>query len=176
MTNIQRVTFADERLTALLAELLVDSVDGGASVGFLAPLAAATAQSYWRQVLGSLGPALALWIAENNGRVVGSVQLALCEKENGRHRGEVQKLFVHSANRGQGIAARLMAELEAFARGAGRTLLCLDTQSRSTAETVYQHLGWQRAGEIPDYALTPHGQLHPTALYYKRLPRAPEIL
>lgn len=169
MTTFHRVTFADDRLPAALAELLVDSVDGGASVGFHAPLAADSALRYWRQVIASLGPSLALWIAEDDGQVVGTVQLALCEKENGRHRGEVQKLFVHSTCRGRGIASRLMAELESFARDSRRTLLYLDTQSGSSAEAVYQHLGWLRAGEIPDYATTPHGQLHATALYYKQL-------
>lgn len=169
MATIQRVSSTEPLFHRGLSHLLIDSVHGGASVGFLAPLQYETATAYWEGVLSALGPGLALWIAEEEGQVVGSVQLALCQKENGLHRGEVQKLFVHSAFRGRGIASQLMTELETFARSAGRTLLVLDTQADSHAETVYQHLGWSRLGEIPNYAKSPDGTLHATAYYFKTL-------
>jgi len=51
----------------------------------------------------------------------------------------------------------------------GRSLLVLDTPSGSQAEAVYAHLGWQRAGEIPDYDACAEGRLHSTARYFKRL-------
>ena len=137
--------------------------------GFLAPLSIDRATRYWEQVLASLGDGLLLWVAETEGRVVGSVQLAPSQKENGRHRAELQKLFVLSAFRGQGIATRLMAAAETAALAAGRTLLVLDTLAGSDAEPVYRHLGWQRAGEIPNYAASPDGQLFPTVYYYKLL-------
>ena len=104
--------------------------------------------------------------------MVGAVQLSPCAKENGRHRAELQKLFVLRSHRGQGVASRLMAAAESFAGATGRTLLVLDTQAGSVAETVYRRRGWERAGEIPDFAATPQGELHPTVYYYKRLPRA----
>jgi acetyltransferase len=76
---------------------------------------------------------------------------------------------VMSRHRGRQIASRLMAAAEAQAIGNGRWMLVLDTESGSPAESVYRHLGWRRGGEIPDYALTPDGRLHPTTYYYKRL-------
>ncbi|MFC0679473.1 GNAT family N-acetyltransferase [Lysobacter korlensis] len=152
-----------------LCELLRDNVEGGASVGFLVPLDAHAARDYWREVLGAIGPSLALWVAEQGGEIVGSVQLAPAGRENGRHRAEVQKLLVLQRHRGKHIASSLMAALEAFATDQGRSLLVLDTQKGSAAEAVYQRLGWQRAGEIPDFAAMPDGRLTATVLYYKRL-------
>jgi acetyltransferase len=93
----------------------------------------------------------------------------LCDKDNGRHRAEVQKLQVLRAARGNGVATLLMGELEAEARRRGRSLLFLDTLLASHAEDVYRHLGWTRAGEIPDYATSPDGELFPTVLYFKQL-------
>jgi acetyltransferase len=96
-----------------LWSLLIDIVDGGASVGFLAPLSAETASAYWHEVAASLGPTLMLWVAEEGDQVVGAVQLAPSPRKNGRHRAEVCKLFVRRSHRGRGVAARLMRALEA---------------------------------------------------------------
>lgn len=169
MLHLSRVTSPNPALLAPLCALLIEAVDGGASVGFLAPLSAATATAYWEQVLAALGETLQLWVAEQDGQLLGTVQLALCPKENGKHRAEVQKLLVAQAARGQGIARRLMVMVEADAHTQGRTLLVLDTQTGSVAESVYQRLGWTKGGEIPNYATTPHGQLHSTSYFYKLL-------
>ncbi|HLX24493.1 MAG TPA: GNAT family N-acetyltransferase [Usitatibacter sp.] len=152
-----------------LCRLLTETVEDGASVGFLAPVQRATAEKYWKGVFDSLGAQRMLWVAEEGGIAVGSVQLELCGKENGLHRAEVQKLFVLPSHRGQGIARKLMDELEAFARSQGRTLLVLDTLAGSAAETVYQRMGWQRAGQIPKFAADPWGSLFPTVFYYKEI-------
>lgn len=166
---VRRVAAAEAALIAPLAELLQDAVHSGASVGFLAPLSPETAQDYWRGVLANVGDLLLLWVAELDGRIVGSVQLSLCDKENGRHRAEVQKLFVHRSARGHGIATRLMSAVEDEARRQRRSLLVLDTLLGSQAEEVYRRLGWSRAGEVPDYALSPAGELFPTVVYFKAL-------
>ena len=153
-----------------LTALLQDSVHGGASVGFLAPMTAETAQRHWQGVFDELAGNVRLWVARaSDGRVLGSVQLELCGKENGRHRAEVQKLFVHSAERGQGIASRLLRAVEAYAREQGRTLLVLDTLKGSHAEAMYRRQGWQFVGYIPDYAGHPDGVLEATAVFYKRI-------
>ena len=167
MLSIRRISAFDHSLSDGLVNLLIDSVDGGASVGFLSPLSPVTAARYWQGVFSSLGDGLVLWVAEQDGEIVGSVQLALCQKENGMHRAEVQKLLVLSSARRRGIASALMAELETFARADKRTLLVLDTLVGSPAEVVYQRLHWQRAGEIPGYAASPDGALHATAYYFK---------
>ena len=166
--SFRQVVAREEPLVQGLCGLLIDAVEYGASVGFLAPLAAQTAARYWEQALSSLDTGLYLWVAQSDGVVVGSVQLLPSEKENGLHRAEIQKLLVLRSHRGQGIARRLMQQAEAYARSKDRTLLVLDTQAGSLAEAMYRHLGWQKAGEIPGYAAAPDGQLQATAYYFKR--------
>ncbi|MGB7737903.1 MAG: GNAT family N-acetyltransferase [Steroidobacteraceae bacterium] len=168
---VRRVAVGETSLIGPLGDLLIDAVHSGASVGFLAPVARATADRYWQGIFAALGAGddVLLWVAEAQGKVVGSVQLALCPKENGRHRAEVQKLFVHTAARGKGLSTLLMQAVEAEARTRQRSLLVLDTLLASHAETVYRHLGWSRAGEIPDFATSPDGELFPTVYYFKQL-------
>lgn len=165
--SVHRVPGPEPGIAAGLSELLIDCVEGGASVGFLAPLDRSAAEAWWTKTLSSLGSGLALWVAEEGGRIAGSVQLVLCEKPNGRHRAEIAKLMVHSAHRGRGLARRLLSEAESFARADGRTLLVLDTETGSAAEEVYRRFGWTKAGEIPRYAASPDGHLRPSSFYYK---------
>jgi len=169
MIRVRRIVGPEPEASDALAALLQDVVHDGASVGFLAPLSRPSAMSYWQRLIGRLDEDLALWVAEDDGRIVGSVQLERCAKENGRHRAEVQKLFVLTSHRGRGIATRLMQAVEAHARGTGCTLLVLDTLSDSAAASVYRHLGWRHAGSIPAYAATPDGRLHATSYFYKQL-------
>lgn len=169
MIHIRQIRTPDRSSLRDLCHLLQDAVHGGASVGFLAPLGDETAVHYWQHVFDYLSDGRCLWVAESDGQIIGSVQLELCGKENGRHRAEVQKLLVHSAFRGRGVSTLLMRAAEECARADGRTLLVLDTQAGSVAEAVYRHLGWQPAGQIPDYATTPNGVLHATVYFYKQL-------
>ncbi|WP_025123277.1 MULTISPECIES: GNAT family N-acetyltransferase [unclassified Serratia (in: enterobacteria)] len=155
---------------AELARLLTDAVTHGASVGYDTQIPHEDAESYFH----SLRPALAkgellLWIARDDSGVIGTVQLALCQKPNGRNRAEVQKLLVHSRARRNGVGQALMKTLEKTALEIHRGLLYLDTQAGSGAEALYRLLGYRCLGEIPDYAAAPDGCYHPTAIYYKRL-------
>ncbi|HAK90311.1 MAG TPA: GNAT family N-acetyltransferase, partial [Massilia timonae] len=50
-----------------------------------------------------------------------------------------------------------------------RGLLFLDTATGSDAEQLYRKTGYQRVGELPEYACTPNGRWHATAIYYKTL-------
>jgi ribosomal protein S18 acetylase RimI-like enzyme len=167
--GIRRVEAGDVGVLDGLCTLLRHSVDQGASVGFLAPLSQVTALAYWEHIVGALGPELVLWVAEDRGRVVGSVQLSLCGKENGRHRAEVQKLLVHSRHRNQGLGRSLMDAIEHEAQQRGITLLVLDTIEGETAEQLYLKLGYVRVGEIPNYASFPDGRLWATVIFYKEL-------
>ncbi|MCX2862877.1 GNAT family N-acetyltransferase [Paucibacter sp. PLA-PC-4] len=167
--HLETVARGDTRALPQLAALLLDAVAHQASLGFLAALDEAEADAYWQAVLARLGPTHRLWILSQGGQLLGTAQLSLCEKPNGRHRAEVQKLMVHSSARGRGLASVLMQALERAARLEGCSLLVLDTEAGSLAETVYRHLGWLKAGEIPRYAASPDGQLAATALYYKLL-------
>lgn len=172
--RIQPVTAADGvSLLDGLCALLDDAVAGGASIGFLSPLSATESHRYWVDVFDMLlANGVLLWVALEGDRVVGSVQLAPSLRANGRNRAEVQKLMVLRSHRGLGIATRLMGEVEAQARALGHGLLHLDTEASSAAEGLYQMMGYCRVGEIPDYAATPNGVLHPTAIYYKQLQTA----
>lgn len=169
MTTFRKLHPGDIALVPALVEVLRDVVAGGASVGFLAEDGARSLEEYWRGVFASLGPGLAVWIAEDAGRVVGTVQLAPSLRSNGRHRGDVQKLLVLSSAAGRGVATRLMKEVEGHAREVGLSLLVLDTHSGSDAEFLYRKLGWREAGSIPGYAAVPDGTLIATTYFYKNL-------
>ncbi|WP_062642802.1 GNAT family N-acetyltransferase [Streptomyces maremycinicus] len=155
---------------AELADLLIDTVDDGASVGFLAPLDRAAAEAWWRErAEGVAAGRLAVWTAADGDRVVGTVGLAFADKPNSRHRAELVKLMVHRDARGKGLGRALLAAAEESAAAAGVTLLHLDTETDSPAEHLYRTAGWTRAGVIPDYAADPAGVLRPTTLYYKHV-------
>ncbi|MGO4789603.1 N-acetyltransferase family protein [Paenibacillus sp. 2KB_20] len=149
-----------------LTELLIRVVENGASVGFLAPLSYDEAFAYWEDVLG---PGVTLWVAVQDGQMIGAVQLQCAMKANGRHRAEVAKLMVDPASRRGGIGRALMLHLEPKAKQEGRTLLVLDTREGDPSNKLYQSLGYIQAGVIPDYAISSNGQLDGTVLYYKRI-------
>ncbi|MEU3614810.1 GNAT family N-acetyltransferase [Streptomyces sp. NPDC006872] len=152
------------------ADLLIDTVDGGASVGFLAPLDRADAVAWWRErAQGVAAGRLAVWAAEDADRVLGTVGLAFADKPNSRHRAELVKLMVHRDARGKGLGRALLTLAEEAAAAAGVTLLHLDTETDSPAEHLYRATGWTGAGVIPDYAASPSGVLRPTTLYYKHI-------
>ncbi|QWA10993.1 GNAT family N-acetyltransferase [Sodalis ligni] len=153
-----------------LAGLLMDAVLHGASVGYKHPLAQEDAENHIRELTPAIAKnELLLWIARDERGIVGSIQLALCQKPNGQNRSEIQKLLVHSEGRRQGIGKSLITALERTAYGLQRGLLYLDTQAGSPAEAFYRAMGYRSLGEIPDYACTPDGYYHPTVIYYKRL-------
>jgi ribosomal protein S18 acetylase RimI-like enzyme len=171
MPEIREVLFVTDPEYAQLVELLVAVVNDGASLGFLAPLDPAEAADYWG---GVLGPSRVLLIAEHQGRIVGSAQLHLEARANGRHRAEVAKVMVHPAARRRGLGLALMERLEAIARREGRSLLVLDTREGEPSTDLYRRLGYQEVGTIPDYARSSDGRLRATVVYYKQLDLPPD--
>ena len=155
-----------------LAEVLLDCVEGGASVSFMSPLPRAKALAFWESVLtaAARGERIVL-VAEEvaSGALVGTVQLILSLPENQPHRADVAKMLVHRRARRHGLGAELMRAAESAAREAGRTLLVLDTVTGADAERLYTRLGWQRVGEIPNYALWPNGGYCSTTVFYRDL-------
>jgi GNAT superfamily N-acetyltransferase len=155
-----------------LADVLVDCVEGGASVSFMAPFPREKAEAFWRMVAeGVTHGERILLVAEDGtaGSIVGTVQLVVAQPENQPHRADVAKMLVHRRARRRGIAAMLMRAAEEAARKAGKTVLVLDTVSGSDAERLYQRLGWIKVGVIPNYALWPDGRPCATTYYYKQL-------
>jgi len=168
--TIEQLVDATDDDVAALAEVLVDCVDGGASVNFLRPMPLADAGDWWRSALAD--PNVVTWVARDpDGAVVGCVRLALAQQPNGRHRGEVGKMLVHRRARGRRVATDLLVALEAWAVAHGRHRLVLDTETGSDAERVYQRQGWQRVGDVPDFCLTADGALASTTYYTKGLTR-----
>ena len=158
-------------LVPALAQLLIACVDAGASVSFMHPLTRDRAEAFWRGVADAAarGERILLVATDPSGTLVGTVQVVLALPENQPHRGDIAKLLVHPRSRRQGIAAALMDAADAAARAAGKSLLVLDTVTGGDAERLYPRLGWQRCGEIPDYALWPRGGLCSTTIFYKAL-------
>jgi len=149
-----------------LADLLLDGVAGNASLGFARDTTFAQAREWW----AALDPLTTVLLgAREDGRIVGSALLGFSRFPNGRHRAEVGKVMVLSTYRRRGLGRALMDAVEEEARRAGKTLLFLDTESGSAAETMYRELGWTAAGTIPDFAYRPDGELRPTTFYYRRL-------
>lgn len=153
-----------------LGTLLLDAVADGHSLGFVNGLDQELLDSYWTGVADDVGAGRrVLLAAERDGVLVGSVQLELCTKPNGNNRAEVQKLLVHCTVRRTGIAGALMQALDIEALALRRGLLFLDAAVGSSAEHLVRKSGYVRVGELPEYACTPNGRWHATAIYYKTL-------
>jgi GNAT superfamily N-acetyltransferase len=152
-----------------LSSVLIDCVEGGASVSFMHPLAPQRARDFWQCVAHELPSGVrALLVAEDDAGIVGTVQLLLEQPENQPHRADLAKMLVHRRARGQGIGAALLTAAEQLARECGKTLLVLDTAS-AEAGRLYARGGWQRCGTVPGYALLPRGGLCATTFFYREL-------
>lgn len=167
--SVRRVQALDDAQVGALADVLIDCVEGGASVSFMHPLSRDRAMAFWRRVAqGVAAGERALLVAGDEHGLCGTVQLVLEQPENQPHRAELSKMLVHRRARRHGLGAALMRAAEATARECGKTLLVLDTAS-ADAERLYERLGWLRVGVIPDYALLPQGGLCGTTVYYRNL-------
>ena len=168
--QVRALQAVGEREIQELSDVLIDCVEGGASVSFMLPIGRATAVAFWRGVAAGVERRERILIAAENavGKIVGCVQLIFAEAENQPHRADIAKMLVHRRARRQGVGAALMAAAERGARSAGKTLLVLDTAS-GDAERLYAKLGWLRCGVIPGYALLPGGGLCDTTFFYRTL-------
>jgi len=173
MNSVRRLLRVTDAEIASLAEVLVDCVEGGASVSFMLPLSLEKATRFWRDVAGAVARGeRALLVAEDEAGIVGTVQLILALPENQPHRADVAKMLVHRRARRRGLGTALMNAVDAVARDCGKSLLVLDTVTDGDAERLYTRQGWQRCGVIPGYALWPRGGLCSTTYFYRQLPGA----
>lgn len=164
--RLMRVTDADVQA---LAAVLIDCVEGGASVSFMHPLPVPKAMAFWHRVAADVeSGARILLVAEDATGLIGTVQVLLAQPENQPHRADISKMLVHRRARRRGVGAALMHAAEEAARRSGKSLLVLDTAS-GDAERLYVRLGWQLAGVIPGYALWPGGGLCATSFYYRKI-------
>ena len=168
--TIRSLQSIGEREIQGLSDVLIDCVEGGASVSFLLPMSRAKADVFWRNAAAGVarGERIVLAAYDFGGAIVGTVQVILQQPENQPHRGDLAKMLVHRRARRQGIGAALLTAAERAAAAAGKTLLVLDTAS-DDAERLYARQGWQLCGQIPDYALLPDGLPCSTTFLFKSL-------
>ena len=159
---------ATDPTCAQLSAMLAEAVAEGGSLSFMHPLALGAARAFWAASLAAAARGerivLGAWIGDE---LAGTVSVLLACPPNQPHRAEIAKLMTRVSQRGRGIAAALMRAAEAQAVVHGKTLLVLDTASDGGAAGLYQRLGYTLAGEIPGYALKPHGGLSGTLMYWK---------
>ncbi len=168
--TVRQLRSVGARELAGLCDVLIDCVEGGASVSFMHPMTRAKAQSFWHAVAASIERGeRALVVAEDaDGAVLGTAQAVWAEPENQPHRADIAKMLVHRRARRLGVGAAVLAAAERAAQAAGKTVLVLDTAS-ADAERLYERSGWQRVGTIPKYALLPDGPFCSTVVFYKEL-------
>jgi GNAT superfamily N-acetyltransferase len=167
--KVRRVPHPTPQEIDALAAVLVDCVEGGASVSFMKPFSPDRARAYWRGIADDMeAGARALIVAEDGDGIIGTVQLVLAQPENQPHRADVSKMLVHRRARRKGVGEALMRAVEDVARAYNKTVLVLDTASE-TAARLYERAGWTKVGVIPDYALLPDGGLCDTVVYFRKL-------
>ncbi|WP_348772532.1 GNAT family N-acetyltransferase [Pseudoalteromonas luteoviolacea] len=170
MITIERIAHLEQSTIESLHTLLSACIDHGASLGFYAPAKAYELALYWKMVARDISNnQKLLYVLYDDNEIHATVQLALCQKQNARHRAEVEKLLVHPGSHRQGYASKLMAYVESDALQQGVQLLVLDTQSGDKAEQFYHSTGYTKVGQIPYYVSDTSGQLHSTSYYYKYL-------
>jgi GNAT superfamily N-acetyltransferase len=160
---------AKARLPELTA-ILLDCVQGGASVSFMEEMTRAEANAFWRRVIRQVASGgRILLAAELDGRLVGTVQAVASGIPNQPHRADLSKMLVHRAARGRGVGAMLLKAAEDAARDAGWWLMVLDTVVESSGDRLYAKGGWRPVGVVPDYALWPDGRFCATRYFFKDL-------
>jgi len=153
-----------------LVELLQDAVGSGGVLGYTAVPSTKEARNYWAGVLEEIGRGRRrLFVATDEHVCAGSIQLANTAEDNGRHRGHVEKLMVHTQFRRRGIAGALLGALEAAAAAQGLSLLVLEVRQEDGAESLYKKHGWHRVGPIPGFERAPGGDLITTVVYYRSI-------
>lgn len=168
--RIRRLHTVSDAQVSALADVLIDCVEGGASVSFMLPLTRERAVAFWQRVAqGVSSEDRVLLVAEDDEGICGTVQLAFDLPENQPHRGDLAKMLVLRRVRRQGVGEALMRAAEQAARASGKTLLVLDAVTGGDAERLYTRLGWHRVGVIPRYALMPTGEVCDTTLFYRNL-------
>jgi GNAT superfamily N-acetyltransferase len=173
MLEVRSLTTSEARQhLSALADVLVDCVEGGASVSFMWPFSKSAAEVFFKKVVEGMESGNRILVAAfSDSKLVGTVQILMALPPNQPHRAEIAKLLVHRSARGQGVGRCLMEEVERQARLAGKTLLVLDTVTGGDAERLYIRLGWVKAGVIPRYALFPDGRWCDTTIFWKALDR-----
>jgi ribosomal protein S18 acetylase RimI-like enzyme len=171
MSNIEiKALSPSPEIRAMLVEMLIETVANGGSVSFMHPLSQEAAEAFWFNSLSAADRGERIILGAFDGvTLIGTVTLLLDLPPNQPHRAEIAKMMTRVSHRHRGVATALMQAAETDAIARGRTLLVLDTAVEDGASKLYERLGFQLTGVIPDYALKPHGGLTGTMIYWKRI-------
>ncbi|WP_299513509.1 GNAT family N-acetyltransferase [Mucilaginibacter sp.] len=167
--EILQLTYTPQ-IRSALSELLIETVADGSSVTFMHPLSLTMANDFWTESLMAADKGERIVLGAYDGEaLVGTVTLLLNCPQNQPHRAEIAKMMTRISHRDRGIAKALMQTAEQLAIKKQRTLLVLDTATDGGASKFYEGLGFNFAGEIPNYAYKPHGGLTGTKFYWKKI-------
>lgn len=174
MIEIRQLTAVEARQhLSALADVLCDCVEGGASIGFMAPFSKVDAEAFFARVIDGVERADRILLAAfDDAQLAGTVQMIHAPMPNQPHRGDIAKMLVRRSARGRGIGALLMQHIEEASWAAGKTLLVLDAVTGDPGERLYIREGWTRVGVIPNYALYPDGGPCATTFFFKQLSEA----
>jgi GNAT superfamily N-acetyltransferase len=168
--TIRTLPRLDDAHVSQLADVLIDCVEGGASVSFMLPLTRERALAFWNKVAaGAAADERVVLVAEDGHGICGTVQLILDLPENQPHRADVAKMLVHRRARRRGVGEALMRAADVEAKKRGRTMLVLDAVTGGDAARLYEKLGWIKVGDVPRFALMPDGAECGTTFYYRDL-------
>ncbi|MGJ5051767.1 GNAT family N-acetyltransferase [Bradyrhizobium oligotrophicum] len=160
-------------IRAALSAMLIETVAHGGSVSFMHPLSSGDADAFWQDSLAAAERGERILLGAFDGQdLIGTVTLQLKLPPNQPHRAEIAKMMTRVSHRKRGVARALLDAAETLARGHGRTMLVLDTAEDGGASSLYEGVGFQLSGIIPDYAVKPHGGLTGTMIYWKRIGEA----
>ncbi|MGJ5023917.1 GNAT family N-acetyltransferase [Bradyrhizobium oligotrophicum] len=160
-------------IRAALSAMLIETVAHGGSVSFMHPLSSGDADAFWQDSLAAAERGERIVLGAFDGQdLIGTVTLQLKLPPNQPHRAEIAKMMTRVSHRKRGVARALLDAAETLARGHGRTMLVLDTAEDGGASSLYEGVGFQLSGIIPDYAVKPHGGLTGTMIYWKRIGEA----
>jgi ribosomal protein S18 acetylase RimI-like enzyme len=161
---------ASPTISEALSALMIEVVANNGSVSFMHPLEPERARAFWNSALAAAERGERIILGAFDGDdLAGTVTLLLDCPPNQPHRAEIAKMMTRPSHRNRGIASALLREAERLAVERKRTLLVLDTATIDGASRLYERHGFTFAGEIPDYALTPFGDLTGTRLYWKQI-------
>lgn len=109
------------------------------------------ARIYHEYELAPASPPKALWVAERNAKLVGSIFVLPSEGRPGT--AQLRMLYVEPEARGLGLGRTLVSQVVTFARDGGYQRLRLWTQSvLESARKIYTAAGFQKVEEAPHHS------------------------
>ncbi|WP_316195205.1 MULTISPECIES: GNAT family N-acetyltransferase [unclassified Bradyrhizobium] len=159
-----------EDIREQLADMLMETVAGGATLNFMHPLAKSAALAFWQKSFESVASGNRIILGALDGtRLVGTLSILLDCGDNQSHRCEIGKVMTSLSHRGKGIGSQLVAAAERTARARQRSLMVVTTATGGTAHNLYERMGFVHAGTIPYFGSDPYGKMEGCMFYWKQI-------